>query len=184
MQSCARAPPEGQVDASTMSDPTDRLLDFTLVEAVVELIPDPVIGVDRGGTICVANQLATELFGYDSSDLVGGKLERLVPDRARLQHRRHREGFEREPSVRQMGAGLDLHGRRKDGTEFPVDISLAPIATESGPLVVAADRDLTERRREPAAPAHLAALVESTDPAGAAPDRPPRERQEGKAGVA
>src|SRR3546814_16482804 len=141
MPSSTGSPPEGQVDASTMSDPTDRLLDSTLVEALVELIPDPVIGVDRGGTICVANQLATELFGYDSSDLVGGKLERLVPDRARLQHRRHREGFAREPSVSQMGAGLDLPGRRKDGTALPVDLRLATIAPEPGPTGVHAIRD-------------------------------------------
>src|SRR3546814_18935492 len=69
-----------------------------------------------------------------------------------------------------MGAGLDLHGRRKAGTEFPVDISLALIATESGTIVVAAIRDLTERRREQAAQAHLAAIVESTNDAVAATD--------------
>src|SRR3546814_11809669 len=135
MPASTGSPPEGQVDASTMSDPTDRLLDSTLVEALVELIPDPVIGVDRGGTICVANQLATELFGYDSPDLVAGKLERLVPDRARLHHRRHPEGFDREPSLRQLLAGLALHGPRKDDTEFPVAIHLAPNSTTMGHLL-------------------------------------------------
>src|SRR3546814_18384152 len=87
MPSSTGSPPEGQVDASTMSDPTDRLLDSTLVEALVELITDTLIGVDRGGTICVANQLATELFVYDSSDLRAGKTARLVPDRDHLPNR-------------------------------------------------------------------------------------------------
>lgn len=146
----------------------DRPLDTALVAALVELIPDAAIVVDDGGRIRHANHLAAELFGYAPGELAGSDLDQLIPETLRESHRGHLGRYVRAQEVRPMGSGLDLRGRRQDGREFPVDVSLAPLATDGGTIFVAAIRDLTERRREQAAQAHLAAIVESTNDAIAA----------------
>jgi PAS domain S-box-containing protein len=136
-----------------------------LVDAVVRLLPDPAIVVDGRGQVVAANGLAEDLFGYEPDGLTGTSVDNLVPDRYRADHAAHRRGYTAEPTQRPMGAGLELWARRQDGTEFPVDISLAPLGVPERPLTLAAVRDLTERRSEWEARARLSAIVSSSDDA-------------------
>ncbi|MGC2112346.1 MAG: PAS domain S-box protein [Candidatus Korobacteraceae bacterium] len=115
--------------------------------AILDAAPDAMLVVDHQGRIVVANTQTEELFGYGHSELVGQKIEILVPPRFRAKHPGHRSGyFAGDPKVRPMGAGLTLHGLRKNGTEFPVEISLSPIKTPEGPMVISAIRDVTARK--------------------------------------
>jgi PAS domain S-box-containing protein len=102
-----------------------------------------VVGSD--GTIVVANSQIEELFGYLREELTGQRPEILVPDQFQDAHLAHRARYESHPTVRVMGSGLSLTGRRKDGSEFPVEISLSPTVTNEGTLIVAAVRDITDR---------------------------------------
>lgn len=116
--------------------------------ALLETMPDAVLAVDREGVIVYANQLIEKMFGYPPQVLVGRPVEVLHPEEGRDRHRRHLREYTAGPAVRAMGdSEADLRGRHRNGHEFPVDISLSPIDTEDGPLVVAAVRDMTERRR-------------------------------------
>ena len=134
-----------------------------LVEMFVGLMPDAAVVVNGDGVIVAANELAQALFGYPADDLMGRPIELLVPERYRHAHRSDRADYFAEPRTRPMGAGLELTGRRRDGSEFAVDISLAPVSPDGGePLVVAAVRDATERRTATAASAQLAAIVQSS----------------------
>jgi PAS domain S-box-containing protein len=99
------------------------------------------------GLIRVVNRQTEILFGYSRDELLGQPVERLIPERLSADHPRLRMGFLANASARSMGATLELAARRKDGSEFPVDISLAPLQTEEGVLVSAAVRDTTERKR-------------------------------------
>ncbi|HUO48962.1 MAG TPA: PAS domain S-box protein, partial [Acidimicrobiales bacterium] len=133
-----------------------------LLGSFLALVPDAAIVVDADGRIVAANEQALAMFGYGADDLLGRPIEALVPERFRHGHRQHRGAYSESPQARPMGAGLDLCGRRHDGTEFPVDISLAPLSTASGGRVVAAIRDATERRALTAGMAQLAAVVRSS----------------------
>jgi PAS domain S-box-containing protein len=108
---------------------------------LTESMPDAIIMADATGRIVLVNTQTERLFGYDRLELLGNRIEVLLPVQG------HREGFFADPLVRQMGAGLELHGKRKDGTEFPVEIKLSPIDTEDGMLALSAIRDITERKR-------------------------------------
>ena len=119
----------------------------SLYQAIIDAAPDAMIGVDRAGTIVMANRQTTTLFGYEPSDLVGEHLELLVPERFRGVHPEHRADYFREPKPRPMGVGLELGGRRADGSEFPAEISLSSIQTEHGPIALAAIRDISDRRQ-------------------------------------
>lgn len=115
--------------------------------AFVELAPDAVVLVDGGGTVLLANAQVEAMFGYDRRELLGQRVEVLLPERYRAAHIAHRERYLAAPRTRPMGAGLELRGRRRDGSEFPVDISISPLPTAEGMIVAAAIRDITERKR-------------------------------------
>jgi len=133
--------------------------------ALLESAPDAMVIVDAGGEIVLVNAQTERLFGYRREELLGERVEMLLPDRFRDRHPDHRTGYSANPHARPMGAGLELFGRRKDGNEFPVDVSLSPVETEDGTLVSSAIRDITDRREGERARSHLVAVVESSDDA-------------------
>ncbi|HET9309383.1 MAG TPA: PAS domain S-box protein [Candidatus Sulfotelmatobacter sp.] len=118
-----------------------------LSSAILEAIPDAVAAVNQQGIIIQVNSQAESLFGYTRDELIGQKIEMLVPERHRPQHHTHRDHFHQQPKIRRMGSGLDLYGRRRDGSEFPVEISLSPVATGNGIIVLSAIRDISDRKR-------------------------------------
>jgi PAS domain S-box-containing protein len=114
---------------------------------LLESAPDSMVVVDEEGVIQLVNSQTEKLFGYDRVQMVGQPIELLVPRRFRKRHARHREGYYGEHPTRPMGIGLELFGLRRNGTEFPVEISLSPLETDGGLLVSAAIRDVTQRKR-------------------------------------
>jgi PAS domain S-box-containing protein len=140
----------------------------TKFEGLLEAVPDALVGVDHGGVIRFVNRQTELLFGYERGDLIGAPLEMLVPESLRPVHKVHREGYVAAPFTRSMGQDLELRGRRRDGTQFPVDIALSHTDTEDGPLVIAAVRDITGRKKTEEAhqqSEQLAAIVEHSDDA-------------------
>ena len=134
-------------DPGKLPQPLKTLAETLLSPSLLEAIPDAMVAVNQDGIVVQVNSQTQDLFGYTRDELIGQRIEMLVPERQRLQHRQHRERFADLPKVRRMGAGLDLHGRRRDGSEFPVEISLSPIATGEGLLVLSAIRDISDRKR-------------------------------------
>jgi diguanylate cyclase (GGDEF)-like protein/PAS domain S-box-containing protein len=125
--------------------PTTPLLGAEGLGVLFEAMPDALIGVDRTGVIRVVNRQAEALFGYDRDALVGQLVETLLPESFRMAHQTQRQGYVADPKTRSMGTGAQFVGMRRDGTELPVDLSLSPVQTGEGLLVIAAVRDLTAR---------------------------------------
>ena len=113
---------------------------------LLEAAPDAIVGVDADGVIVLVNAQTERLFGYPREELLGEPLELLVPESARAVHPSHRQAYIGDPHPRPMGAGMELAGRRRDGSEFPAEISLSAIETETGVVVSAAVRDVTDRK--------------------------------------
>lgn len=120
----------------------------TPFESVLEAMPDALVGVDQEGIIRFVNHQMDLLFGYDRDDLVGQPVETLLPESLRQLHHAHLKEFAADPGTRAMGLGLDLRGRKRDGTEFSAHISLSNIDTDNGPLVIASVRDIPDRKKE------------------------------------
>lgn len=117
-----------------------------MAHAVLESASEGIILIDPAGCMVLVNAAALHMFGYEHDDLIGQPLEILLPERVRTAHAGHRRGYFAEPRLRPMGIGLDLAGRRKDGTEFPVEISLSYVEVPDGIVAIAFITDITERK--------------------------------------
>ncbi|NOT85002.1 MAG: response regulator [Methylococcaceae bacterium] len=115
--------------------------------ALLDTAPDAIVIVNAQGNIELVNALAISLFGYSREELLGQRVEMLMPTRFRHRHEIQREGYVQAPRIRDMDGGLQLLGTRKDGSEFPIEVSLSPLETTAGTWVSSAIRDITERKR-------------------------------------
>ena len=138
---------EGMLTLSAVRDVTERKRAEQKFRDLLESAPDAMVIVDSGGDIVLVNSRTEQLFGYRREELLGHKVEVLIPHRFRESHPRNRDVFFTQARSRGLGEGPELYGQRKDGSEFPVEITLSPIATESGTLVSSAIRDISERVR-------------------------------------
>ena len=129
---------------------------------LLEAAPDAMVCVDADGRIVLVNAQTERLFGYGRDELIGQPVEVLVPDAVRDVHPSHRAGYASDPRPRPMGAGMELAGRRRDGTTFPAEISLSAIDTDRGILFSAAVRDVTERQLAAETAAQLASIIQSS----------------------
>jgi PAS domain S-box-containing protein len=128
--------------------PDPKILAETLLSAsILEAIPDAIAAVNQQGLIIQANAQTEAMFGYTREEMIGQSIEMLVPERDRAQHRHHRADYHSRPKIRRMGSGLDLYGRRRDGSEFPVEISLSPVTSGSGTMALSVIRDISDRKR-------------------------------------
>jgi len=115
--------------------------------SLFEFSPDAIVATDAEGKIAELNGQVAKFFGYERAELLGQPVEMLIPERFRNAHPRHRKEYSSEPRTRPMGIGLELQGRRKDGTEFPVEIMLSPVETPGGRVVLSVIRDLSEKKQ-------------------------------------
>ncbi len=123
------------------------MLSPEFVQSVLESAPDAIAIGDASGSIVFVNRQLTTLFGYRKDEILGRSVDQLLPERLRARHAGHREGFARGPQLRAMGAGMELLACRKDGSEFPVEVSLSPLRNGADTQVIAAIRDVSDRRR-------------------------------------
>jgi PAS domain S-box-containing protein len=145
-------PPLSEYEATTLRDALRHALDVEhRFRQLLDAAPDAIVVVDQEGRIVLVNVQTERLFGYGRDELLGQAVEILVPTALRAGHVSRRDHFIDKPTVRPMGTGMDLSGRRKDGTEVPIEISLSPVKTDEGMFVSAAIRDTTERRQAQAA---------------------------------
>jgi PAS domain S-box-containing protein len=140
---------QGQISgfAKVTRDVTERREAQLRLNRVIEAAPVGMLSIDRTGAITMANSQMQTLFGYSREELLGHPVELLIPERWQSRHVHQRNAFFLSPESRFMGAGRDLFGRRKDGTEFPVEVGLSPIQTESGFSILASVIDVTARKQ-------------------------------------
>ncbi|MGV3720984.1 MAG: PAS domain S-box protein [Actinomycetota bacterium] len=139
--------PTGRLALSAIRDVTERRKAEARFRGLLESAPDPIVITDSSGRIVLVNQETERVFGYTRDELLGQPVEVLLPERYRGEHTGHRAGYQTAPRTRTMGLGMELSARRKDGSEFPVEISLSPTEAEDGVLIVSVIRDMTERIR-------------------------------------
>ena len=139
--------PAGLFVLATIVDITARKQAEEHFRLAVESAPNAILLVDESGTIILLNSMAEKYFGYPSSELIGKSMDRLVPQRFESKHPKHRANFFINPQSREMGTGRDLYALRKNGTEFPVEIGLAPIESHNQTLVLATIVDITDRKQ-------------------------------------
>ena len=132
--------------AKPMANAKDEPAEERRFRLLVESAPSAMVGIDRSGTIVMVNAQAERIFGYARTELMGQPVEILVPERFRRHHPELREKFFSDPRPRPMGAGRDLYGLRKDGSEFPVEIGLGPVETDDGPMVLSAMVNISARK--------------------------------------
>jgi PAS domain S-box-containing protein len=154
---------DGMYAITAIRDVTARRKGESHVKALLEAAPDAMVIADRHGKVRLVNAQAERLFGYTRDELLGERVEALIPARFRGAHPGHRAAYFAEPRPRPMGAGgVELFGLRKDGTEFPAEISLSPLQTDEGLLSITAIRDIAERRRGEEERARLHARLQAT----------------------
>ena len=151
-----------RVAAGIIRDVSERHRAEQKLRGLLESAPDAIVVTNADGQIVVVNARAEAVFGYTRDELIGSSVELLVPDRKRRAHAAFREEYAVDPRPRHGNRSGDFKARRKDGSEFPAEITLNPIQTDDGLLVSSAIRDVTERRRAEEATARLAALVGSS----------------------
>jgi PAS domain S-box-containing protein len=138
---------ERGVAKDSAPEPHIHLQSYLRFRDLLEAAPYAIFEVDRDGTIVLLNAAAEAMFGYPRDELLGQLIEMLVPESLRQRHNEHRDRYAERPTMRPMGIGLELFARRKDGAEFPVEISLSPIRSTDGSRVMAIVRDITDRRQ-------------------------------------
>ena len=134
----------GATSTGAALQPLSDLSEARIFE-LVESVPDALLIVDEHGVLLLVNRQVETMFGYDRGELLGRDVEALIPDRYRSAHTAHRTRYRAEPKVRPMGSGIDLWGRRGDGSEFPIEVSLSPMSDDVGLAIVACIRDVSGR---------------------------------------
>ena len=136
----------GRLVSSTIRDISSDDTSEAYFRNVLESAPDAMVIIDHFGRITVVNGQAEKMFGYSRAELLGQEVEMLLPEAQRDRHISHRASYSGSPSLRPMGSGLELKGRRKDGSKFPVEISLSPFTSASGAFISSVIRDVTDRK--------------------------------------
>lgn len=138
---------EGNFVVAAVRDATSRQKAQNQLRALLETAPDAMVIINEKGLITLVNQQAEFMFDFQREQMIGQPIEILIPDHLRHRHKDYRTGYFEHPKRREMGIGLELSGRRRNGTTFPVEISLGHLNTENGRWATAAIRDLSERKR-------------------------------------